>query len=404
MPDQSLPPAEAPATLTEVAPTIAEQAAAAKPRVAKKPRDLRLDFFRGLALIFIFIDHIPDNVATWFTLHSFAFCDAAEMFIFISGFTAALAYGSAFAREGVAMGVARIYRRVWQLYVAHLVLFMIFNAEVAYTVKVRYNPLFAEELTAANYLGNQGEAFIRVLLLQFQPSLLNILPLYIALLLAFPWILLALRRHVLLGLIPSAALWLAATLLNWNLPGFPEGNHWFFNPLTWQLLFTISAALGLHGRRLPRPRWLAVAALVFVVIACALSVNWTLHRAFPHIPDLLPLPPAWLEKTSLPPLRLLNILALALLVAEYMPANARLFTTRIGWTVIVCGQHSLEVFCLTIVLAVLANFVLSLADYGLAAQAAVNLGGLAIVIGFGLLLAWFRGGGRLPPIAAAEPA
>src|SRR3954462_10809283 len=84
---------------------------------AAEGRDLRLDFFRGLALIFIFIDHIPDNVVAWFTLHVVAFCDAAEMFIFISGYTAALAYAPVFVREGVAMGFARVYRRVWQLYV-----------------------------------------------------------------------------------------------------------------------------------------------------------------------------------------------------------------------------------------------------------------------------------------------
>src|ERR1700728_3415684 len=155
-------------------PTRANSQTAASHVVSQpKRRDLRLDFFRGLALFFIFIDHIPDNVLSWFTLHDFAFCDAAEMFIFISGYTAALAYAPVFDREGVAMGIARIYRRVWQLYVAHLFLFMIFSAEVAYTMRVRYNPLFADELAIGDYLSGQGEAFIRVLLLQFQPNLLN---------------------------------------------------------------------------------------------------------------------------------------------------------------------------------------------------------------------------------------
>src|ERR1700676_5052128 len=167
----------------------AETSASAVPVAGSRKganRDYRLDFFRGIALLFIFIDHIPDNTISYFTLRSFAFCDAAEVFIFISGYTAALAYGPAFDREGVAMGVARIYRRVWQLYVAHVCLFMVFNAEVAYTLKFLYNPLFADELQVGDYLNDPGEAFIRVLSLQFQPSLLNILPLYIALLLALP--------------------------------------------------------------------------------------------------------------------------------------------------------------------------------------------------------------------------
>jgi len=133
------------------------QAAADQAVGRRKQRDLRLDFFRGLALFFIFIDHIPENVLSSYTLHNFAFCDAAEMFIFISGYTAALAYAPVFDREGVAMGIARIYRRVWQLYVAHLFLFMIFSAVVAYTMRVRFNPMFADELAIGDYLSGQGE-------------------------------------------------------------------------------------------------------------------------------------------------------------------------------------------------------------------------------------------------------
>jgi hypothetical protein len=365
-----------------------------------KSRDMRLDFFRGLALAFIFIDHIPDNVTAWFTLHSFAFCDAAEMFIFISGYTAALAYSPVFDREGMAMGVARIYRRVWQLYIAHIVLFMIFSAEVAYTLKIRYNPLFAEELAVGDYLSNKGEVFIRVLMLQFQPSLLNILPLYIVLLLGLPWLLLVMRRNVLFGLIPSAVLWLLATMLDWNFPGFPEGQRWYFNPLAWQFLFTISVALGLSRDRTSWPRGVPTVALVFAAAACLLSFDWTLHDLLPRVPVLLSLPPAWFDKTALPPARILSILALAIIVSSCIPRDARWFSSRAGWPFVVCGQHSLEVFCLTIVLSVLAGFVLGLAGYNLPMQLAVNLAGLLIMFGFALSLSWFRAGGRWPAMPA----
>ena len=100
----------------------------------RRPRDYRLDFFRGLALFFIFMDHIPDNALSYLTLRSFALSDAAEVFIFISGLTAGLVYGRALLREGAVMATAHVWRRVWQLYVAHLCLFMLFNAEVSYTV------------------------------------------------------------------------------------------------------------------------------------------------------------------------------------------------------------------------------------------------------------------------------
>ena len=384
-----------------MATTVRTNAAAAKAAT----RDYRLDFFRGLALVFIFIDHIPDNIVSFFTLRSFAFCDAAEVFIFISGYTAALAYAPVFGREGTAMGVARIYRRVWQLYVAHLCLFMIFTAEVAYTLKYLQNPLFADELQVGDYLQNQGETFIRVLLLQFQPSLLNILPLYILLLLALPPLILLIRRHILLGLIPSAALYLAANLLGWNLPGFPEGRWWFFNPLSWQFLFTIGVTLGfvrsLGGRWLRSIPGLPVVAAIIVVAAGALQFAWILHEPFNLIPYYLPLPDPWLDKTMLPPARLVSLLALAVVVGAYVPRDARFMKSTAGWVIVLCGQNSLEVFCLGILLSVLANFVLSLAGYGLFDQFLVNLGGLAIMFAFGLLLAWFKAGGRLP--AAPRP-
>ena len=363
-------------------------------------RDYRLDFFRGLALFFIFIDHIPDNTISYFTLRSFAFCDAAEVFIFISGYTAALAYAPVFDREGVAMGVARVYRRVWQLYIAHICLFMVFNAEVAYTLKYLYNPLFADELQVGDYLNNPGEAFIRVLSLQFQPSLLNILPLYIALLLGSPFLILCLRRHVLLGLIPSACIWLAANLFGWNMPGYPEGRLWYFDPFAWQFLFAIATAFGFARTKrkalLPSTRWLPRVALAFAGVAGVISLSWSLHDAINSVPQYLVLPETWFDKTMLPPARLLSILSLAILVGTYVPREASFLTSRAGWLLILCGQNSLQVFCLSILLAVMANFVLNLVGYGLAGQILVNLAGLIIMSAVGLLLAWFKAGGHLP--------
>ena len=47
-------------------------------------RDLRLDLFRGLALWFIFIDHVPDNIVSWLTVRNYGFSDATEIFVYIS--------------------------------------------------------------------------------------------------------------------------------------------------------------------------------------------------------------------------------------------------------------------------------------------------------------------------------
>src|SRR5580704_8956151 len=116
------------------------------PAQPSEARDLRLDFFRGLALFFIFIDHIPENILSYFTLPSIGFSDAAEVFIFISGYTAALVYGRALRRQGVLFATAQIYHRVWQLYVAHIFLFVIFTAEVSYAIFAVRNPMYADEM------------------------------------------------------------------------------------------------------------------------------------------------------------------------------------------------------------------------------------------------------------------
>ncbi len=367
---------------------------------AKSPRDYRLDFFRGLALVFIFIDHIPNNALSHFTLRAFAFSDAAEVFIFISGYTAALVYGRAMLREGALMGTARIYRRVWQLYVAHLCIFLIYNAEVAYTMLHFNNPLFADELQVGAFLNEPSVTLIHVLLLQFQPSLLNILPLYISLLLIFPFILLALRRHVLAALLPSAALYLAVQFWGINLPGFPEDAQWYFNPFAYQFLFTLAAIFGFASVRgtivLPPWRGWAPLAGVFATVAAVIQLSGTVHELYPGVPALLNLPIWADDKSMLSPLRILNMLAMAYLVARFVPREAAFIRSRPGWLLVMCGQNSLYIFCLTILLSVLANIAYTLAGNALFIQFAINMIGLAIMLALGVLLSWFNAGGRMP--------
>jgi hypothetical protein len=149
-------------------------------------RDLRFDLFRGLSLLFIFIDHIPNNVLSYVTLHSIAFSDAAEVFVFISGYTAAMFYGKALQRQGWLIASAQIYRRVWQLYVAHIVIFMIFAAEVSYATLEIHNQTYSEDLGIDTFLDEPHVAVVKSVLLQYQPEFLDILPLYIVLLGAFP--------------------------------------------------------------------------------------------------------------------------------------------------------------------------------------------------------------------------
>src|SRR6187455_1139470 len=100
----------------QAAPQAAAQAATVQ--TVPTERDLRLDLFRGIALWLIFLDHIPTNIVNWVTIRNYGFSDAAEIFVFISGYTAAFVYGRAMAERGTVVATARVWRRAWQVYVA----------------------------------------------------------------------------------------------------------------------------------------------------------------------------------------------------------------------------------------------------------------------------------------------
>src|ERR1700739_4339804 len=134
----------------------------------RKGRDLRLDFFRGLSLFFIFIDHIPSNVLSYTTLQAIAFSDAAEVFIFISGYTAALVYGQLLVRRGTLVATVQIYYRVWQLYVAHIFIFVIYTAEVSYAALRLQTQTYSEELRLSSFLQEPHVAVVKMMLLQYQ--------------------------------------------------------------------------------------------------------------------------------------------------------------------------------------------------------------------------------------------
>ena len=172
-------------------------------------RDLRLDLFRGLALWLIFLDHIPSNLVAWVTIRNYGFSDATEIFVFVSGYTAAFVYGKAMQERGFLIAGARILRRAWQIYVAHIFLFTIYMAEIAYVATSFENPLYAEEMNILDFLKQPEVTIIQALLLKFKPANMDVLPLYIVLLLLFPPILWLLMRRPNLALGASVLLYVA---------------------------------------------------------------------------------------------------------------------------------------------------------------------------------------------------
>lgn len=368
-------------------------------------RDLRLDFFRGLALWFIFIDHIPANQFAWLTPRNFGISDATEMFVFISGYTASLVYAKVYAERGFGLAAVRVLHRCWTLYVTYIVLFIAFTAQVAYTARVFDNPLFAEEMGIAAYFADPAVALTQALVLKFRPANLDVLPLYILLLLAFPLILPLLRRQPLAVLAASTALYVAARRLDWNLPTYPPGGVWYFNPFAWQFLFVLGGALqqapGLAARVAARRTWMVAAAVVVLVLALYLALSW-------QFASIGALTPQWvseliypMSKTDLDPLRVAHFLALAYVVVQLVPRGAAWLRRPGLRPVILCGRQSLQVFCFGILLSFAGQTILVQFDASLFSQFGVTLAGISGMVLLAKLLSWYQSAGR--PSRATAP-
>jgi hypothetical protein len=362
--------------------------------VTARTRDLRLDLFRGIALFLIFIDHIPGNVLSHFTCQSIGFCDAAEIFIYISGYAAALVYGRRMLERGLFIATVKILHRVWQLYVAHIFILVIFTALVASNTLAFEQTASGKALRVAKFFAEPQIAVIRALELRFQPAFLDILPLYIVLLAGFPLVLLLLRRHLLAAVVPSLGLYLAAYAFGLSLHGYPGYHPWFFNPLAWQFLFVIGAAcgyVGVSGRKVPAaPPWLVGLAVMILLGAAVIRLSWTIHDLWETFPEILKEQLWPIDKTDLAPIRLVHFLALAIIVVRFVPANARFLRSRLVQPIIRCGQQSLQVFCLGILLSVLGYFVFAEWSDSLTAQLTVNIAGVALMIGAGAFITWYR--------------
>jgi hypothetical protein len=363
-------------------------------------RDLRLDFFRGLALIFIFIDHIPGNVVADYTVRNFGFSDASEIFIFISGYAAGLVYMRAARREGIVFSSARVLRRVWQLYVAHLFLFVIFVAQVAWTSIKFDNPMYVEEMNIASFLQEPHIAIIQSMLLKFKPVYMDILPLYIVLLLFLPVVLFLSMKSRLLTLAVAATLYGVVRYFHFNLPGYPPGAVWFFNPLAWQLLFVVGALLGGSSPRrafpIPRHRALLGVAVAFLVFAMVAALRWNFAELGdgPFDTMLKSLYP--FDKTNLSLWRFAHFLALAYAVIYFLRPENRFFRSPAAWPVILCGQHSLHVFCLGVFLSFAGLIAIIEVDNSVPFQIFVNLLGVLAMIGTACVLAWYKAKERAP--------
>lgn len=355
-------------------------------------RDLRLDLFRGLANWAIFLDHVPNNVVAWVTTKNYGYSDAADLFVFISGYTVAFVYARMMTAQGFVVAAIGILARAWQIYVAHILLFVIYVAAIGYVAQRYDHAHLLDEFNIRRLIADPIEFLKHGLLLEFKPFNLDVLPLYIVLMATFPPILWLLIRAPVIVLMGSFVLYFASRVLAWNLPSYPDGT-WYFNPFAWQFLFVIGAWVSLDRTgtvaRLIRSQLLFWVAVGFLVSSLAV----TLAARFGYAPQL----PALVvehfipnDKTNLAPCRLIHFLALALIVASLVPRNAPFLTSPLLRPALICGERSLEVFCSGIFLAFVAFFVLELVSNSLAFQFLVSVAGIALMTAVAAYRTWIR--------------
>jgi hypothetical protein len=368
------------------------------PSSPTKSRDLRLDFFRGLSLWFIFINHVPSNAMSWLTNRNYGLSDAAEIFVFISGYTAAFVYARVMQERGFVIAGARILKRVWQLYVAFVFLSVIYIAQTAYVLHRFENPLFFEERVALHFVQQPEVILLEVLRLRFLLANVDILPLYILLMFSFPLTLWLVLRAPIAAFVLSLALWAAAYFGGINLKLYPMEQTWFFNPFAWQLLFLIGAWCATSGadqvQKIYRSNVVLTVCIAYLVVGFALKMTTYMPAR-----DL----PAWLlifplNKSDLSPLRLAHFLAQAIVVVRFVQADAGFLSAAWAQPLILCGRHSLEVFCLGVFMSLTAHIVLLEVSGSIAMQTFVSAAGVSFMIGLAVLLSWYKSLDRRLPL------
>lgn len=357
---------------------------------ARRTRDPRLDFFRGLGLFIILIAHIPGNVWTLWIPARFGFSDATEMFVFQSGMASAIAFGATFDRAGPWMLVARVTRRIWQIYWTHICVFVLI---VALLVAAGARPDgmgYATALNLDRFLGDPGGLLGGLLTLTYVPNYFDVLPMYIVILALMPVMLIAARIHPGLVFALMAGLWLAAGR-GLALPAEPFSERpWFFNPFGWQLLFFTGFFLA-RGQ-IPAPPFhplLAAGACLFLATSVPFAlVRWyDMHPTFEAAARAIaPLT----DKTAFGLLRYAHFLCLAYLAAHALGPGGAALRGPVVRVVSVVGQQSLAVFAAGMAIAQILGIALDRTGGGGVATAAVNVAGFAGLIAVAHVARWFK--------------
>ena len=361
------------------------------PSRERSERDVRLDFFRGLAMFIIFIAHVPANPWGRFIPAKFGPSDATEIFVFCSGFASALAFGSVFVKRGFFLGAARIVFRAWQIYWAHICLFLMTASVVVLGTEYIAIKDYIGRLNLHFFFDDPAKGVVHLLTLTYVPNYFDILPMYFGVLMMIPLVMALSRVHPWLAMGFCLALWSLNMALGFNLPAeWWSDRPWFFNPFGWQLIFFTGFAFASGWIRPPAPnKWLIGLALAYVLFMIPMKYGPIWKNV--EVINAMSYSLLWgFQKTDFGFLRWVHFLALAYLVLCLLSGREQLLKAAAFKPIVKVGQQALAVFVTSMVAAQAGGMLLDVMGRDPLDFLVVNLGGFALLIAVAYTVGFFK--------------
>ncbi|HWV81347.1 MAG TPA: OpgC domain-containing protein [Hyphomicrobiaceae bacterium] len=339
-----------------------------------------VDFWRGFALVSIFINHIPGIFFDKFTHRAVSISDSAELFVFLAGWSLRYVIGDAGRPRPMHEVVFRVGGRAVTLYAAHMMIVMLAIAILAATARLLDNPLLLEWHNAAAVFYRPVETHVGLALLTHQLGYFDILPLYVALMLFAPFLAILDRIAPALLLPASFVLYITSLVVPLTIPAWPIEGQWFFNPLTWQFVFVLGLVMGRTSgvggwvrRHIVPIRWVSLPIVLIGMIFVLTGGKWIDPTSVPD-PKLLFIN----GKTFATPIRVIQFLALVAVMSIVYPYIARAVPSAVGYLSML-GRNSLEVFCAGSILSLICQILRFALPDGILLDTLLLIGGVALM-------------------------
>lgn len=347
------------------------------------PRDWRIDFWRGLAIVFIFWNHSVDNVMSWFTTKNFGLSDSAELFVFLSGFAMASMFLAKFLPRPM-MAAPYAVMRAFTLYIHHVTAFVVIATLASAYRTYAGSSVMERDLFIRPFFVATETVLPKLATLAYLPPLLDILPLYILLTLLVGVLFWAFGDRWRLYAGFAVVVWLIAWTTGITLSSYPDTRLWTFNPFAWQAVFLAGFIVCFvrekpwMRRAVASPATVAL-SITIVIVGFVAAAPWATLGLFEWRP--LSIVTDIADKANASPVRLVHFLALAHLATWLLKVDNPLGTSVFGRSMVLIGRRSLPLFVISTVFAAMSHGVFDWFGKGIVVQVVYSLGMAGVLVG-----------------------